>query len=149
MTVRAWITISTIVLVALAAAVGFQFLRPIEPPPIVVISGEQRIEGAFDAGCWPQRDGVLRCTEGSDEPSPGTIRSKGSLRVALLAPVQPKDGQIRITDAEGETVLKAPWQRTIRYDLGPGDYTLTALAGEKDKAYVRYAFALRVTRSGS
>lgn len=150
MTVRTWITISVLALVGLTTATAYQFLRPVQPPQVVVHAGNERINGAFAAACWPQRTGVLRCTrEKNATPRETTIPSKGTLRVVLASPAQPTDGSIVIRDQHGETVLRTGWKRTVRYDLEPGTYTLTAQAGASDNAFVRYVFTLKVTRSGS
>jgi hypothetical protein len=152
MTVRAWFTISALVLAALAAAFALQILRPVQPPEVVVRTDDRRLVSYDRDACWPQRNGKLRCTsEEETDAERNTIDENGSLRIVLASPAQPKDGSIRVTNLEDETVLKSGWKRTLRYDLDPGDYTLTAHAGEsgKGKAYVRYAFLLRVTRSGS
>lgn len=152
MTVRAWFTISALVLAALAAAFTLQLLRAVPPPEVLVHVGEERLVSYDRDACWPQRNGKLRCTsEESVDPVRNTVDDNGSLRIVLASPAQPRDGEIRITDSRDEEVVDSEWKRTLRYDLDPGEYTLTARAGQsgRGKAYVRYAFLLRVTRSGS
>jgi hypothetical protein len=152
MTVRTWITVSVAVLVALSVAVLLQFTRPIQPPSIVVHAGDQHIAGALDSACWPQRSGKLRCVKHKKvDAAANTIPGNGSLRIVFAYPAEPKDGLIHISDdSTGRTVLRSGWKRTIRYDLPPGTYTMTARAGKSGKgAYVRYVFVLKVTRSGS
>jgi hypothetical protein len=149
MTVRTWITISVAVLVALSVAVVVQFLRPVPAPAIVVHAGDVRLDGAMDGSCWPQRNGELRCVDPEPRPDGQTIDGNGSFRIVFAYPGEPKTGEIAIDEAGGEPVLSSGWKRTLRYELEPGSYTLTARAGDEDEAFVRYAFAFNVTRSGS
>ena len=152
MTVRAWFTISAVALAALAAAFAVQILRPVPPPEILMRVGEQRLDGALQSACWPQRNGKLRCTEGTESSRPATIPDEGSFRLVLASPAQPRDGWLRITDADGKTVLNEDeWERTTPYELERGRYTITAQAGRsgRGQGYVRYLFAVNVTRSGS
>ena len=150
MTVRTWITLSVAVLIALSIAVVFQFLRPVPPPAIVVRADDTRLEGVLEEACWPQRNGKLRCTEDGERPRENAIDDNGSFRIVFAYPADPKEGRIEVEDADGETVLESDeWKRTMRYDLVPGNYVLTAQAGTSGEAFVRYVFALRVTRSGS
>jgi hypothetical protein len=146
-TVRTWITISVAVLVALSAAVVVQFLRPVPPPAIVVRAGDTRLSGVLDRACWPQRSGELRCTDDDQRLArEQTIPDNGSLRIVFAYPADPKEGFVRIdTVSKGKTVLKTGWKRTVRYDLDPGRYVLTAQAGKTGESFVRYVFALRVT----
>lgn len=150
MTVRTWITISIAVLVALSVAAVVQFLRPVPPPPIVVRADDVRLEGSVDEACWPQRNGKLRCTKDADRAGENTIGGNGSFRIVLAYPAEPKEGFVRVERTDGKDVLRTDeWERTLRYDLDPGRYVLTAQAGTSGEAFVRYVFALRVTRSGS
>jgi hypothetical protein len=124
--------------------------RPVPPPAIVVRADDVRLSGVLERSCWPQRNGELRCTESEREDAPvQTIDDNGSFRIVLVYPAEPKDGLVRVTDDEGDEVLESEWKRTLRYDLDPGTYTLIAQAGKTDESFVRYVFALRVTRSGS
>ncbi len=150
MTVRTWITLSVAVLIALSIAIVLQFLRPVPPPAIVVRAGDVRLSGVLDGACWPQRSGKLRCTKDEDtKASEQTIDDNGSFRIVFAYPAEPKEGSVTVTDAEGREVLESDWKRTLRYELDPGRYVLTAQAGTSGESYVRYVFALRVTRSGS
>lgn len=150
MTVRTWITLSVAVLIALSIAVVVQFLRPVPPPAIVVRADDTRLVGRLDEACWPQRNGKLRCTKGEDADQPTqTIGDNGSFRIVFAYPADPKEGFVTVTDGDGDEVLGSDWKRTLRYDLAPGTYTLTAQAGTTGETFVRYVFALRVTRSGS
>jgi hypothetical protein len=133
------------VLVALSTAVVLRFLAPVDPPPIFVRSGETRLVGVLDKGCWPQRGGDLRCQEGPDErPRSGTLASSGKLRVVAAYPAQPDDGTIRIERASGKGVLDEEWDESIDYELKAGSYVLTADARYPEKAYTRYVFRFRV-----
>ena len=150
MTVRTWITLSVAVLVALSVAVVVQLLRPVPPPAIVVRADDTRLTGVLDEACWPQRNGSLRCTDSEgDEPPAQTIDGNGSFRIVFAYPADPKEGSVTVEDDDGDEVLESDWKRTLRYDLEPGTYTLTTQAGTTGEAFVRYVFALRVTRSGS
>jgi hypothetical protein len=146
-TVKAWFTISALVLVALAAAVVIRFLAPVDPPPIFVRSGAVRLVGVLDEGCWPQRGSDLRCKEGPDErPQTGTLPAEGKLRVVVAYPAQPDDGSgtITITDSSGDEVLDEKWDESIDYELESGSYTMTADARYPAEAFVRYVFRFRV-----
>jgi hypothetical protein len=152
MTVRAWFTISAVALAALPAAFAVQILRPVPPPEILVRVGEQRLDGALESACWPQRNGQLRCTKGDEKSSREEIPDEGSLRVVLASPAQPQDGFLRIEDSRGKTIVDADeWERTVDYELDPGEHTITIQAGRSgpNQGYVRYVFAVNVTRSGS
>ncbi len=146
MTVRTWITISVAVLIALSVAVVVQFLLPVPPPAIVVRAGDLRLRGVLDGACWPQRNGKLRCTADDGRRAPEqTIDGDGSFRIVFAYPAEPKEGFVTLEGADGEEVLESGWKRTLRYDLDPGRYLLTAQAGKSGESYVRYVFALRVT----
>ena len=150
MTVRAWFTISALVLAALAAAFAFRLFAPTPVPEIIVRVGDRRIEGALERFCWPQRN-ALRCGDGEErEPEAATIPPSGSFRFVVTSPAQPREGSITLTDARtGRRVLGRGWTRTLRYELGPGRYTLDVTAGDTGGAFVDYTFELIVTRSGS
>jgi hypothetical protein len=150
MTVRTWITLSVAVLIALSVAIVVQFLRPVPPPAIVVRAGDARLTGVLDEACWPQRSGKLRCTHGNPEDAPAqTIDDNGSFRIVFAYPAEPKEGSITVRTPDGKDVIDADWKRTLHYDLDPGRYVLTTQAGKSGESFVRYVFALRVTRSGS
>jgi hypothetical protein len=145
-TVRTWFTISVLVLVALSAAVVVRFLAPVDPPPIFVRSGESRLVGSLDKGCWPQRGGDLRCEEGGDgeRPRAGTIPREGKLRVVVAYPAQPEDGRIRIVRFPSREVLDEEWSESIDYKFEAGTYVMSADARYPEKAYTRYVFRFRV-----
>jgi hypothetical protein len=144
-TVRTWITISVAVLVALCVAVVVQFLRPVPAPAIVVHAGDVRLDGELDESCWPQRNGKLRCVDHEPRLGAQTIDGNGSFRIVFAYPGDPKTGEIMISDSSGDEILGSGWKRTLRYDLPRGSYTMTARAGDPDEAFVRYAFAFKVT----
>lgn len=150
MTVRAWFTISALVLGALAAAFAFRLFAAIPAPEMIVRVGRERIDGVGVAYCWPQRSG-LECKQ--DDADPGRaedIPGSGSMRFILTYPVQPEEGRLTVRDAEtGEAVLRSEWTDRLRYELPPGRYTIDARADYPDGAYVRYVFAVTTTRSGS
>jgi hypothetical protein len=149
-TVRTWITVSVAVLIALSIAIVVQFLRPVPPPAIVVRADDIRLEGVLEEACWPQRNGELRCTEDGERPAENTIDDNGSFRFVFAYPADPREGRLEVARADGTSVLSTDeWKRTLRYALDPGRYVLTAQAGTSGEAFVRYVFALRVTRSGS
>jgi hypothetical protein len=147
-TVRAWFTISALVLAALAAAFVFRLFAPINAPGMLVRSGDVRLQGRLEESCWPARDGELQCEEGRSASSPAseTVPAKGTFRIVVAYPAQPEDGEIRI-DGPDPTRIR-DWRNPLRYDLEPGTYTLTAQAQYPERAFVRYVFRFRVTRSG-
>ncbi len=152
MTVRAWFTISALVLVALAAAFGFRLFASNPAPEIVVRAGDVRIEGKRVRACWPQRSGRVECSgaESSDDVRYPAIASSGSLRILVAYPVQPTDGSIRITDRDsGSTILQEEWTRSLHYDLDPARYVLRVSAPYPEGARVIYNFFFSVRRSGS
>jgi hypothetical protein len=148
MTVRTWITISVAVVVALCVAVVLQFTLPVHPPEIIIQAAGARLTGALEASCWPQRSGDLKCTRHDPRPKVQRIAPRGSLRVILVYPAK-ATGTIRIDRVrDGHVVLRSRWKPTVPYKLAPGRYLVTAQAGALRGAYVRYVFALTVTRSG-
>lgn len=150
MTVRAWFTISALVLAALAAAVAFQFFRPVPVPHLIVRSGQIRLEADPVKWCWPQRSG-LRCSR--SEPSHVaelSVPSRGSLRIVIAYPKQPPKGSIRITYGGDMIILSRRWTNRLRYRLNPGQtYTLLARAQYSRDVYIDYQLDFRSTRSGS
>ena len=144
MTVRTWITLSLLLLVAMTVAVFVRFLSPVDAPPILARVGDARLEGVLDEACWPQRGGELRCTEGDDAPRAGTtLPGEGKLRLIVAYPAQPEEGRIEIT-RDDERVLRKDWDDEITYELDPGTYTMTADARYPEDAFARYRFAFRV-----
>jgi hypothetical protein len=149
MTVRAWFTISALVLLALSAAVIVRLLAPVAAPEILARVGDTRLDGTRIASCWPQRGNDLRCEEGGDDDRElRTIPSSGRMRLIVTYPAQPEKGWVRI-DGENDDVAKRDWDDEFRYNLEPGEYQMVAHADYPQNARVRYRFAFRVTRSGS
>jgi hypothetical protein len=144
MTVRAWFTISTVVLVALVAAVVLKLTAPTPPPAIVARVGDTRLPGALYVSCWPQRSGNAKCQEPTGSPKGDvTIPRRGTLRVVVAYPVQPKRGNVRIYTG-GRTTLRSEWKRSITYELEPGRYQMLALALYPNASQVQYIFRFRV-----
>jgi hypothetical protein len=146
MTVRTWITLSVLVVLALGAAFAVRFLSPIRPPDLLVRTDDTPLRGVLVEFCWQQRDGELRCEERTDvEPPDGpSVPAEGELRLLAAFPVQPEGGTIRIADEDGDTELRSEWTDELPYDLDPGDYTLEAEARYPDGAFVRYVFAFSI-----
>ena len=149
MTVRAWFTISAVLLVVLSLAVLYQFTRPIAPPEILVTSGAVRLDGRTAEACWPQRDGKLDCSTADATDERMTVKAKGTFRLVVAYPAQPEDGQIEIARGRRTLVSEDDWTRAVRYDLEPGDYTLSVQARYPADAFVHQVFPFRVTRSGN
>jgi hypothetical protein len=149
MTVRAWFTISAIVLVALTAAVVYRLFAPVPPPEIFVRSGEVRLKGDRLAACWPGRSGEVGCAQPQGPSSPNDLPTSGRLRFVVGFPVQPKNGSIRIQRLSGGTVLESRWRREIVYELPPGTYELQVEARYPEDAYLIYRFLLSINRAGS
>lgn len=149
MTVRAWFTISALVLAALATAFVFRLFAPINAPGILVRSGDVRLHGKLDESCWPGRNRELRCEreDAGSVPATEVVAAKGAFRIVVAYPAQPDDGEIRIDGPD--PVHIDDWRNPLRYDLEPGTYTLSARANYPERAFVRYVFRFRVTRSGS
>lgn len=144
MTVRTWITLSLVILVALTVAILVRLLAPVDAPPILARVGETRIEGSLVEACWPQRGGDLRCEEEDRRDVEVTaIRSEGELRLIVAYPAQPEDGSVEITGDE-DRVLRKDWDDEIAYDLDRGSYTMVVHAVYPEGAFVRYRFGLRV-----
>lgn len=149
MTVRAWFTISALVLVALAAAFAFRLFASIPPPEVIVRVGDERVQGALLAYCWPQRSGVECDEREPQQRGAETIPASGRLRFVVY-PVPPEKGRVTIRDADtGEAVLTRSWTERFSYDLEPGRYTIDARGEYPPDAYVRYIFTVITTRSGS
>lgn len=147
MTVRAWITISVVLLVALTVATVAFFLRPSRPPELLASVPDARLEGSLVASCWPQRGGGLGCTEERPpaEQEPPVIPRAGDIRVIAAFPIQPEDGSARIVDAGTgrEEASVDGWKERIAYELPPGRWRLEAEARYPEGAYVRYSFPFR------
>jgi hypothetical protein len=147
-TVRTWLTISALALLALGIAVAVRFTSQPDPPPILARAGEVRLEGTMEAACWPDRGNEVRCREGSDEARPPAraIPPAGSIRLIVAFPVQPERGQIRIL-RDGDVVNEGGWTERVAYDLEPGRYELVAEARYEQSTYVRWRFPFAVARS--
>lgn len=143
MTVRTWITLSLLLLVAMTAAVIVRFLLPVDAPPILVRSGDVRLDGELVRACWPQRGGELRCQQGDGEAETVTVGREGTFRIIVAYPAQPEEGRFTIT-RDGERVLREDWDDELPYDLGAGAYTLEARAEYPQDAVVVYRFGFRV-----
>jgi hypothetical protein len=149
MTVRAWVTISVVVLVVLTGATVYQFTRPLPAPPVLVRSGDVRLEGRNVISCWPQRNERLRCAGSDAELGARTVPSKGTFHLIVAYPVQPSKGQISLARGRKTLLYRDEWVRTLRYDLDPGEYTLDVQAGYPADARLHYIFDFKVTRSGA
>lgn len=147
MTVRAWFTISALVLVALFASVAYRFLRPLDPPTLLASVPAARLEGDFRAACWPQRGGQLKCTS-NDQPASTLgprIEPDGVMRLVAAFPTPPTGGKIAIVDSAGKKVLsRTGWTDKLDYELASGRYKLQAEARYTKDAFVRYSFAFSV-----
>ncbi len=144
MTVRAWFTISAIAVVALFAAAALKLTAPTPPPSIVARVGSIRLDGFLTASCWPQSGGKSKCADGPDRATKTvTIPRRGTIRVVVAYPTQPKNGSIDLFGSN-RPVFKKKWMRNVSYDLEPGRYYLQALALYSNSAKVQYRFRLRV-----
>jgi hypothetical protein len=149
-TVRAWFTISALVLAALAAAFAFRLFSSIPAPEIIVRVGEDRLDGALVAYCWPQRTGTECVRQDADPARAEQIPASGSMRFIVTYPVQPDEGRLTFRDAEtGESIVTSDWTGRLPYELPPGRYTIDARADYPDDSYVRYVFAVTTIPSGS
>lgn len=142
MTVKAWLTISAIVLVALTVSVVVRLLQPAPAPEILARVGDTRLEGELIEACWPQRGGEIRCEDGDGGgPATKSVPSEGTLRVAVY-PVEPKSGTVTVRGADGDEVLSRRWTKAVRYELDPGTYDVVAAADYGSGAKVSYRFRL-------
>lgn len=149
MTVRTWVTLSVLVVLALGAAAAVFFFSPISHPELLATYGEDqtRLEGRFDGACWPQRGNELRCRRPPEDrslPDGPVLLASGEIRLLAVFPVQPDDGTIRIVDANGREALEEEWRGELPYELTPGSYVLEAEARYEGGAYVRYRFPFQV-----
>lgn len=150
MTVRAWFTISALVLAGLAGAFAYRLFAPVSPPQIVVRTDGVRLPGVLARACWPQRAGHLRCTQSDEPPTEAPIvAGSGVFRIVVTFPAQPTQGAILIERVGGDAVLRRAWDDTVSYRLSPGTYRLRVQAGSSAGAFVRYVFGFKVTRTGS
>jgi hypothetical protein len=143
-TVRTWITISILTLVALFAAAGVKIFTPLRPPALLAGVGRVRLHGVARGACWPQRSDALRCEGASGERAPrAALPRSGVMHVVAAYPFQPDAGSLRI-DRGSRPVVDSAWTGDLRYELEPGTYVLHAEARYKRGAYVRYDFAFRI-----
>lgn len=148
MTVRAWFTISALVLAALAAAFIFRLFQPMRAPEMRLRAGDTTLEGSMDEACWIGRNGERSCEGGSnDGAKSASIPPRGEFRLIVLYPVQPETGEIRIDGPDGRGEAQK-WRSELPYELEPGRYTLTARADYPERSFIRYVFRFTVTRSG-
>lgn len=145
MTVRAWFTISGVVIVALAIAFVVRFTSPVKAPQILASAGPVRLDGAYRGSCWPQPRGANRCER---DPRPRLasgprLPRTGTIRVVSDFPVQPASGTL-VVRREGQTALEQAWDDKLPYTLDPGRYVLRADARYPRGGYVRYDFAFVV-----
>jgi hypothetical protein len=149
MTVRAWFTISGLVLVALLAAVAFRFFMPaaVAPPAIIGHVGAVRLDGDRLYSCWPQRSERLKCRRERAAPRAETVPAAGTLRFVVAYPAQPVSWQVTVVSDEDTVLFKNAG--TVKYKLDPGTYLVDTQARYDRGAVVHYWFRLRVTRSGS
>ena len=150
MSVRAWFTISALVLVALAVAFVARFFAPVPAPEVVARVGGIRLTGQKVAECWPQRDGNLRCRNyKTNRIAPTRLRQTGTIHVAVAFPAKPEGGSLRLTAQDGKAVVETTWKESLDYRAPPGAYTFRALAKYAEGAKVDYVFPVTVTSSGS
>lgn len=156
MTVRVWLTISAVALVALGIAFGLRVFSPLEAPELVVtVEGTDesvRLPGTHEASCWVQRDGELRCVEPDRDLPDGSpaVPTSGRMRIVAAFPVQPDEGMVRIVEGRGgATAFEAELDDRIEYELEAGRYVLHVEARYPDGAFVRYAFPLRAEPEGA
>src|SRR5438270_9942685 len=127
MSVRAWFTISSAVLVVLTVAFVFRFFAPVPAPEIVARVGSIRVVGQRVSDCWPQRSGRLHCTKHSTHWTHLIrLHGKGTIHVVVAYPVQPPNGSLVIAKHDGTVVETKKWTDTLPYDLQPGEYALRA-----------------------
>jgi len=150
MSVRAWFTISTAVLVVLAIAFVFRFFAPVPAPQVVARVGGIRLDGQLASDCWPQRSGGLRCAKKSTRWTNAVrLRGKGTMHVVVAYPVQPPGGTLVLEKRDGSVVLTRKWIDTFPYDLPVGEYVLRTKADYPQGARLEYYFPLIITTSGS
>lgn len=145
MSVKAWFTISALILVALSVAVVVRLLAPAPQPEILARVGEARLAGTLVSSCWPQRGGEIRCSDAGETEVPER-RIPGSGELELTAyPVEPTEGDVTIRTLDGDVVFEGAWDDEIDYDLEAGTYEMTVEARYTDEAKVTYLFRLVVS----
>jgi len=147
MTVKAWMTISVVVLALLGGTAAYRFLAPLQPPELLATAGDVRLEGSRRAYCWPERRAERpRCRRSGGNDAAVAMPRWGRIRVVAAYPVSPKGGFLELRRQGGEVVQRVDGlDEPISYDLAPGRYELTAEARYSASAYVRYSFAMKVT----
>lgn len=145
MSVRAWLTISAVLLIVLGFSAAIRFFSPLSPPDIVVTTSDARLEGYQQASCWPQRAGDLLCEETNEaEVGPQTIDAQGDLLVVVVYPSTPAKGAVKFKNAAGEIAFETTeWARNVPYNVPPGDYTVEVEANYAQGAYVRWDYPVR------
>jgi hypothetical protein len=144
MTVRTWMTLSALILVALTVAIFVRLLAPVDAPPVLVRVGDVRLEGDRVEACWPQRGGKLRCQEAdTDRSDATTVPSEGEFRIVVAYPAQPTDGNVEILPVDGGKKQHFDYDDEIAYDLKRGEYVLQVSAMYPEQARVVYRFAFR------
>jgi hypothetical protein len=150
MSVRAWFTISALVLVVLAVAFVLRFFAPVPAPEVVGRVGSIRLTGQRVSACWPQRNGRLRCERHAFRwQRPVTLRGSGTIHLVVAYPVQPPAGSVRIERRDRTIVTASKWTESFAYRLQPGEYVVRAMAAYPHSAMTNYAFAVKVTSAGS
>lgn len=142
MTVRAWFTISAVVILLLAGAVTYRLLAPVATPAILARSGDARLEGEHVHSCWPQRGGRLRCRRSTPTPNEVVIPASGTLGFVVAYPVQPDEWQITIANEDRTVIFEESDE--VGYELQRGSYRIDAQARYSDDAFVQYLFSVRV-----
>lgn len=143
MTVRAWFTISAVVLVVLTGAVTYRLLAPVSTPAILARAGDVRLEGEHVYSCWPQRGGRPKCERSKATPRAVVVPRSGKLRVVVAYPVQPDSWQLTIANSERTVIFTE--SHDLDYELGPGSYRMDVQARYPDDAFVQYHFRFKVS----
>ena len=144
MTVRTWFTLSAVVVIALFGAVALKLTAPVNAPTIVARAGELRLHGRRISACWPNGRGKEKCT-GAENTAPdvATLSRRGTLRVVVAYPLQPKQGYIEVRSGD-RVVFKRPWSENTDYNVPSGNYELVAYAKYAKSSHLEYAFGFRV-----
>ena len=139
MTVRTWVTLSVLVLVALTIAVFVRLRQPAPVPEILARVGDTRITGELVSSCWPQSGGETVCKDAPDgsAPRPVPVPEEGRLRFVAY-PVEPRDAVIELAGTTYD------WDDDIDYELDSGEYEISLEADYGGGNRVSYAFAIRV-----
>ncbi|HVE91771.1 MAG TPA: hypothetical protein VNE62_05680 [Actinomycetota bacterium] len=148
MTVKAWMTISAVVLLLLTGTAAYRFLAPLRPPDLLATAGDTRLKESARAFCWPERSGGRsNCDREHRETvrAPALPRS-GRIRVVAAYPVSPRSGYVELKHQGGDVVRRVnAWDEPLEFDLEPGRYELVAEARYSRTAFVRYSYSFRTT----